>query len=133
MGRPATISPSKDPLTVEGRLNIALDMRGVKGPTALGRLLEMDRQTAHRWIQGANQLSPVNLFLCADALNVSARWLATGVGAVTREEALTPDESGVLAIFRNLPLKAREKWIRDGNELVELLSDRSAANPFPRR
>lgn len=133
MGRPATIPQSKDALTVEGRLGIAMDMKGLKGPTALGRALEMDRQTAHRWMTGANQLSPQNLFVCADALNVSARWLATGVGAITREEALTPDESAALAIFRTLPAKAREKWIRDGNELVEMLSDRSAANPYPRR
>ena len=133
MGRPATIPLSKDPLTVEGRLCIAMDMAGLKGPTALGRLVGMDRQTVHRWIQGTNRMQPENLFTCADALNISARWLATDIGAVTREEAITPDESAALAIFRTLPVKAREKWIRDGNELVELLSDRSAANPFPRR
>ena len=133
MGRPSTIRQSKDPLTVEGRLGIAMDMAGIHGPTALGKVLDMDRQTAHRWMTGINNLSPQNLFTCADALNISARWLATGVGAITKEEALTPDESAALAIFRTLPLKAREKWIRDGNELVELLSDRSTANPFPRR
>lgn len=110
-----------------------MDMAGIQGPTALGRVLEMDRQTAHRWMIGINNISPANLFVCADALNVSARWLATGVGAITKEEALTPDDAAALAIFRTLPAKAREKWIRDGNELVELLSDRSAANPFPRR
>lgn len=51
----------------------------------LARAAGVSRGTVHGWFDGRpTNLRPRTLFAVADALNVEARWLATGEGPMTK-------------------------------------------------
>lgn len=76
---------------------------GRQGPTAIGDLLGISKQTVHRWMKGAEP-SLETLFQVADKLNVDPRWLATGHGAkrpaAPQTSGLGPSEADLLARYR---------------------------------
>lgn len=50
-------------------------------PADLAKVVGVSPAAIHQWLSGASKgPKPENLFLAADHLGVSARWLATGAG-----------------------------------------------------
>lgn len=114
----------KDALTVA-----AVD---TKSPTAVGRFLGVNKQTADRWLQGGEP-TPAMLYLIADKAKVSARWLALEDVPMAPQLDLSEEErEAIEEIYRVLlkrSPKTLRKWLRDGHELVELTT--SGAPVFP--
>lgn len=68
----------------------------------LARRVGVSRATVGDWLHGrASSLRADTLFAVADALNVEARWLATGKGPRTRQ-ALGSDERAMLNAYAKL-------------------------------
>ena len=92
------------------------------------------RAALHNYLNGKNKtIEALLLFLLADALNVSARWLLTGQGAMGREESLTPDQARVLQTFSQLANEGlRDHWISQGENLLRLQPSLvpTVADPF---
>ncbi|MGZ5080856.1 MAG: helix-turn-helix domain-containing protein [Usitatibacter sp.] len=85
------------------RLLTALDKAG-KSQSDLARDLDVNRQTIQQLAAGFNSDPGARrLFRIADALAVNARWLALGEGAMRGEELLSPIESELLHLVRQLP------------------------------
>ncbi len=69
----------------------------------------------------------------ARTLEVSAGWLLTGAGTMSRKRPLTPDEERVLNVLANLvDEKVRDFWITQGEELAHMQPPLfpSAGNPY---
>lgn len=69
----------------------------------------------------------------ARKLEVSAGWLLTGAGTMSRQRPLTPDEERVLNVLANLvDEKVRDFWITQGEELAHMQPPLfpSAGNPY---
>lgn len=109
----------EDLLTVTGRLRAAL-LRAGREPTS-GDLLKLlakhklvlNRQTPHNWFRdAAKQIDSRYLFQVADALNVSARWLATGtppVAPMPRE--VVPGAARLLNVYQRLDNEYRTAFL----------------------
>lgn len=116
------------------RFHAALTQAAVdwKSPTAVGSALGLNKQTVDRWLKGGEP-TPAMLYLIADKLRCSPRWLATGEGGMAQAPNLTQEEADVIKqIYRPLAShpKALRRWIKDGHELVEITTSAGAANPF---
>jgi transcriptional regulator with XRE-family HTH domain len=70
------------------RLEKACERAGVPyRQSAIGKLLELNRQTVDTWMNGSLPRADV-LYRLADALKVDARWLATGHGDMVEKPEL---------------------------------------------
>jgi transcriptional regulator with XRE-family HTH domain len=81
----------------------------------------------NHWTRGPN------LLRLAAALEVSAKWLATGLGDPQQPVGASTDEAVVLDILRSLSAPHRAAWIATGHALVaaDLAVTPSKSNPFP--
>lgn len=123
--------PKRPSSTLADRLKAAMSAKGISGPTELGKLLKVNKQTVARWINGeGSKLTPEYLFLCADRLDVAPRWLGTGQGAPQRPVQLTDEENRLLAMFRALEPKQQEAVLRNASDFVEASGKVSVGNPF---
>jgi len=69
----------------------------------LARGINVTRNAVSLWENGSSKsMTPENLFAAADFLRVSARWLATGTGAIYLENDDWPDW-GLADLFRMYP------------------------------
>jgi len=128
--------PVHVPPTVGARIEAAMKFRGVRTPAALATTLGVPRQTVYRWIKdGGDNIIPSLLFKAADALHVSPRWLAIGMGPMTAPLDVGPDDLLILEIANSLPEPVRDEWVRHGEMLRKALQTRRASdtNPFPGR
>lgn len=104
------------------RLHDAMVQQGLDGPVQLGKRLGVNKQTASKWIRGETTiLAASDLFLIADGLKVSPRWLWTGSGPITPVAHPTPDEEVVIRLYRTLPKGWRDAWVDEGRKTLKLL------------
>lgn len=95
------------PPSITERLAIALERSGMS-QSDLARRVRLTRGSVNGWLKGrAVNLRPPHLFAVADALNVEARWLATGEGPMERT-ALSPDQTTLIREYHTLDTKERE-------------------------
>lgn len=95
---------------------------------ALARKLKVGDSTAHKWWSGKTKnIRSSDLFMIADALKVSPRWLWTGQGEMDAGDSIPPElaRPELLPIFKILD-KLKEPWlsdwISDGERLVYRLN-----------
>jgi hypothetical protein len=76
------------------------------------------------------RISPKNLFLLSDLLNVNARWLATRERGMSKP--IYPDDEiqPLIDAWGALNPAAREELVREANKLLRVQGVPSAANPF---
>jgi transcriptional regulator with XRE-family HTH domain len=113
------------------RLKAALARKGQDyySPTSVGEFFGVNKQTAARWLAGGEPNVSM-LFVIADKLEVSPRWLAVNEGPMSSTQITDEESAMVEQIYRQLSGKARAKWLRDGHELVELTTPKGVHNPF---
>lgn len=91
------------------------------------------RQTVHKWFkQDVKQLDPKYLFLVADVLDCNPRWLALKEGGPQRQPELELDEVKAVQLYRAFGRNRahRDTWMKQGNELLQLATGPSVAQPF---
>jgi transcriptional regulator with XRE-family HTH domain len=117
------------------RIRAAMLAAGYANPGMLARRLKLPRQTVHRWLAGGiKNMTYDNLFALADALNVSARWLA--LGDVDPSKYLLKDEQEVemMAVMREMSPRTRAQWLAVGRSLLEVEAQGhgTRVSPYPR-
>jgi transcriptional regulator with XRE-family HTH domain len=125
---------AKPKISLSERVQDAAAIKGVHTPAQFADYLKVGRQIGHKWWKGNTpNIRAADLFLIADALQVSPRWLLTGEPPMTGGKPPTKEEQRALDLYRALPEAWREDWISDGNRTLERLNIApSVANPFPR-
>jgi transcriptional regulator with XRE-family HTH domain len=105
---------------------------GVHTPADLARKLKVKPQTAYKWWAGQTQnISAQDIFLIADRLEVSARWLAGQDVSPDQRLSLTPDLARALDVYNALPPQWQEYWISQGNDILNRLTlPPSTSRPF---
>ena len=128
------IDRSRVPATTGGRVELAMRLAGFPSGAALARDLKIPKQTVYRWIrEGGDNITPELLFLTAERLRVSPRWLALGDVDMNPPTQLTDDDQRVLDLARSLPPAALDAWLRQGADLATLTNHRpTPAVPFIR-
>jgi hypothetical protein len=89
------------------------------------------RPTFYDWLRHKEpKISPKNLFLLSDLLNVNARWLALNQGSMSKP--ITPDMEiqTVVDAWNNLSPAAREELVKEAEKLLRVQGTTSAASPF---
>jgi hypothetical protein len=89
------------------------------------------RPTFYDWLGSDKpKISPRNLFLLSDLLNVNARWLATKDKGMSKP--IYPDDEiqPLIDAWGALNPAAREELVREANKLLRVQGVPSAANPF---
>lgn len=115
------------------RLATAMTQQGVKGPKQLGDRLKINKQTASKWINGqTTELSADHLYLIADGLKVSARWLWKGEGSMIPRPDMGAEEEKLIGVYRSLPPDWRQEWLEQGQRTAERLGKANPLNPYPR-
>lgn len=102
------------------RLRHAMTLRGIDArPAALVALMRqhghnISRQLARLWMQtGSQSMRPRHLWALADALDVSARWLAAiDDSAMLKPTNLTSAEERTILALRQAPAKERAALVR---------------------
>lgn len=117
------------------RIRAAMIAAGIVNPATLARHLDLPRQTVHRWLSGCiKNMTHDNLFSLADALDVSARWIA--LGDVDPSKYLLKDEQEVemMALIREMSLHTRAQWLAIGRSLLDVQARGrgTTINPYPR-
>lgn len=134
------MAASKEDATLSGRIKIGMANAGIHTPAELARRAKLHRQMVHKYLNGENEkLTPEKLFKLADALKVNPRWLAFGPPeSPVPPSSLDPEASELVQIKQTLdqaPSKeardARDNWLSQGRNLVNILTPKSPANPFP--
>lgn len=93
--------------TLAERLRETLVTAGISNAD-LARLVGVTRSAVTHWVNGTSpNIRPEHLFRIADALNIEARWLATGDGPKIRQR-LSAQQTKLLAAYHHLPPDARE-------------------------
>lgn len=116
------IQAGKEPVYTE-LIALLYEKRGIK----------LNKQTAHNWFKPTSKfIDPRYLFDVAIVLNVSARWLATGKGAIAKPRYLNPDEAQILGIWDSLQVNktAAEQWSKEGHRLLDILGSSTVAHPY---
>lgn len=73
--------------TIGARIGKAMELRG-ENPASVGRAVGKSRQAIAQVVDGSTkEPHPSNLLLIADFLRVEIRWLISGEGPMTKEEA----------------------------------------------
>lgn len=111
--------------TFAARLKTAMTARGLKSPVDLSYLLwdsNKGRYTTELWMTGKrSKLTPELAYLVADKLEVNARWLILGPpNTPERPIYLTPDEVGLLDVYRALGPEMGHQWLLNGKALAKL-------------
>lgn len=95
--------------------------------------IKVNKQTAHNWFKPTSKfIDPRYLFDISNVLNVSARWLATGKGAIQKPRYLSPEEAQILGMWEALQSNktAAEQWMREGDRLLNIIGSTNAAHPY---
>lgn len=132
---------AEDRSTLPGRLRIALYLNAVspgKHPhRALleflaGKQIELDRRVIHNWFRAdARTIDSDRLFKVADALGVSARWLASNDGQIKREVPLQTQYEEAIEVWNELgDPEAQQAWLRQGRDMLAILKKTSPAMPY---
>lgn len=96
---------------------------------------EISRTTANEWM-GAKKpkITPKNLFMLADLLDVNARWFALMGNAdrdsMTKPKFLDPDLRRVTDAYDALLPGFREDLVKEANRLLARQDEASKAHPF---
>lgn len=118
-------------MTLAGRIKIGMAAKGIKNPTELAKRLKMRRQTVHKWLSGdVEKLDAASLFLLADELELSARWLATRDGQPQPKRTISPDDQRVIDLYNGLKPEARAAWVQTGDTMLKLTGETSKNQPF---
>lgn len=105
--------------SVSSRIRDAMLAQGVANPAELSRRIDLPRQTVHRWLNGdTKNMSVENLFRLADALNVSARWLALGDVEPSKYVIKNETEVEMMSIMKEMSPLTREQWLAIGRSLL---------------
>lgn len=92
------------------------------------------KQAIFKYLKGESRTIEALLLLqLADAMNVSARWLLTGEGEVSRPHQLNPEQLRCLNALSRLSVEeVRDGWISYGESLAGIQPPlfSSAADPF---
>lgn len=134
LGSLSAVAQKPNKTTFLDRFLMALTAQAVdtKSPTAVGKFLGVNKQTADRWLKGGEPL-PEMLYVIADKTKVNARWLARDDVPMTSPVELTAEETNtIVQIYRVLAKnpKALRRWLREGHELVEISTPVGAENPY---
>jgi transcriptional regulator with XRE-family HTH domain len=95
------------PTTLSERLIGAMEIAEIS-KAELARMVGVTRSAVTHWVNGTSpNIRPEHLFRIADALNIEARWLATGEGPRARQR-LSLQQTRLLDAYHQLPPDARE-------------------------
>ena len=105
--------------------------KGINNPTQLARRLKLNRQTVHKWLaENVKQIEPIYLFRLAETLELNPRWLATKEGEPQPPQHMSLDQKRVLELYRALPPRVRDAWLKSGDSLLTASGETSTAQPF---
>lgn len=100
----------------------------------LAKAVGCTKQAIFKYLKGESRTIEALLLLqLADAMNVSARWLLTGEGEVSRPYELNPEQLRCLNVLARMPMEQmRDRWISIGEDLANIQPPLfpSAADPF---
>lgn len=103
------------------RIRAGMISAGIAHSSKLARKVGVSPQTVSRWLYQANTTIEASaLFVLADTLMLSARWIAHGAGPPTRRETVTPSESMLLSQFRALAPQQRSILLHAARNLMDL-------------
>lgn len=116
--------------TTPSRLRAALRQNGVdwEKPAEISRFIKLktgrdiNRQTVANWVKDSQRfMEPEFLWLMADALGVSARWLAAiDNSAMEKPMNLSLDEANALDLYRQLKaLGKAQEWAELGQYWID--------------
>lgn len=103
-------------------------------PVRLAEQVGCTRQVLYNYLNGKNSsIDALLLNEIARKLEVSAGWLLTGQGTMSRPVALSPDQMQVLDLLERMPSDGvRELWINNGEQLIrsQLALFATRSDPF---
>lgn len=118
--------------TVEGFPSRLVHLVGQRGNVArAAREMDVLPQTLHRWLDGSRTPSAEAVFILADRLQVSPRWLLQGVGPMRPGEPTTIPDGCVLVSFYD-PATLNIEGRGDPSERVPIPRDLIPQSPDPR-
>lgn len=101
---------------------------------SLAKAAGCTKQVIFKYLNGESRTVEALLLLrLADVMDVSARWLLTGAGAVTRPQSIDTEQLRCLNVLARLTLEeARDSWISYGERLASIQPPLypSPADPF---
>lgn len=127
-------------VTLVGRMRIAFAFVGITGSDEGERVREFakrlrrkrpdfHRQTVHKWFaEDVKQLSPEYLFLVADVLECSPRWLALREGEPQRQRHLDLDQIKAVQLYDQLKKhpKHLDMWMKAGRDHLQIVTGPTA-------
>ncbi len=117
---------AKNALKQIARINDAMTTANIRSPSELARLMDLPRQTIHRWLNdGIDHISYKSLLTLADTLNVNARWLVFGDIGPLKPPIREPWEAEAAEIARALDDSLRKHWLFMGQCLMNVKADRN--------
>lgn len=117
--------------TLAERIKIGRAHAGIASQSDLARKMRVNRQTVSRWCTGeGTKPEPEMLVKLADALQVSVRWLAIGDGNINKREELSEQEREFVILLRLLHPAAKEHCLNQIRDLVKMVGENGATNPF---
>lgn len=88
------------------------------------------RPTFYDWMKHRDpKISPKNLFLLSDLLNVNARWLALNTGSMAKPITQDMEIQRLVDAWLSLSPTAREELIKEADKLLRVQGT-SVASPF---
>lgn len=87
------------------------------------------RQTPYNWLNNTLPSPALNVFL-ADALGVSSKWLATGLGSPNKSVQPSDEEMEAIDILRALEADKRAFWLRQGHDLLDMAGKTTKGHPY---
>jgi hypothetical protein len=89
------------------------------------------RPTFYDWLKHKDpKISPRNLFLLSDVLNVNARWLALNEGSMAKPIMAEMEAQELFDAWDNLGPAAREELIKEAQKLLRVQGTATPASPF---
>jgi hypothetical protein len=89
------------------------------------------RPTFYDWFKHSKpKISPRNLFLLSDLLDVNARWLALNDSSMAKPIIPDMEIQSLIDAWNNLSPVAREELIQEANKLLRVQGTPSKAQPF---
>lgn len=89
------------------------------------------RPTFYDWMKHKEpKISPKNLFLLSDVLNVNARWLALNEGSMAKPIFAEMEAQELFDAWDNLGPAAREELVKEAQKLLRVQGKPTPASPF---
>ena len=92
------------------------------------------RPTFYEWLSATKaRISPKNLFLLSDLLDVNARWLDLNQGSMSKP--ISPDDEiqALVDAWKHLSPTGREELLKDATKYLRVQGVTSPAYPFNRK